>query len=144
MIHRAPVHVMNLFRSSIAFTGDIHKARHDTAFITSDDDGGGNHRIENCHSTPLAASRNVTRFQAKPGVWHEIVTPTCNYRMGVSNMGFTLATFSHDGNVDVAFLWLPGRFGYLGLYLLLVIFACVQYVYFKCGMGKEKLKPMPP
>lgn len=145
IINRAPVHVMNLFRSSIAFTGDIHKARHDAAFISGAAEGGGaGAKIETCDSTPLSASKNVTRFHGKTGSWHEIVTPTCNYRMGVSNMGFTVATFSRDGRVDVAFLWLPGRFGYLFLYLFLLIFVVVQYVYFKCGMGKEKLKPMPP
>jgi len=145
VINRAPVHVMNLFRSSVAFTGDIHKARHDAAFISPGDDSQQSAgRIETCHSTPLSATRNVTHFRSKPGVWHEVVTPTCNYRMGVSNMGFTVATFSDDGQVDVAFLWLPGRFGYLFLYLFLLIFLVVQYVYFKCGMGKDKLKPMPP
>ena len=133
----------------MAFTGDIHKARHDAASISPAVSGDNNGvpaapRIETCHSTPLSASKNVTRFKASAGSWHEIVTPTCNYRMGVSNMGFTVATFGKDGKVDVAFLWLPGRFGYLFLYLFLVIFAFVQYIYMYFGMGKEKLKPMPP
>ena len=133
---------MKLFRSSMAFTGDIHRASHEAALISTSVTGNNTNvsHIETCQSTPLSAANNITRFQATTGSWHEIVTPTCNYRMGVYNMGFTVATFAKDGKVDVAFLWLPGRFSYLALYLLLSIFAIVQYVYFHFGMGKEKLK----
>jgi len=133
---KTPISVMNMFKSSVAFTGDIHKARHDAATYSEDKS------IESCFSTPLSASLNVTRFSNSPGSWHEIVTPTCNYRMGVSNMGFTVASFAKSGSVDVLFLWLPGRFGYLFLYLFLLIFIVVQFVYFKFGMGRERLKPV--
>ena len=58
---------------------------------------------------------------------HEIVVPTCSYRMGVPEMAFGLATFKFDGGVGgkggggggtmvYHNLWLPSRFGNLILY----------------------------
>ena len=53
---------------------------------------------------------------------HEIVVPTCSYRMGVPEMAFGLATFKFNGGgggggmMVYHNLWLPSRFGNLIMY----------------------------
>ena len=50
------------------------------------------------------------------GIVHEIVVPTCSYRMGVPEMALGLATFHSDGTMVYQNLWLPSRFANLLLY----------------------------
>ncbi|XP_052817791.1 uncharacterized protein LOC128243849 isoform X1 [Mya arenaria] len=49
---------------------------------------------------------------------HEIVVPTCSYRMGVSDMGFGLAIIGSEGVVDYTTLWLPRRYTMLIGYVI--------------------------
>ena len=65
---------------------------------------------------------------------HEIVVPTCSYRMGVPEMALGLATFKFNsgggGTMVYHNLWLPSRFGNLILYAAAVavcsVLCCVS------------------
>ncbi|XP_035208035.1 uncharacterized protein C630.12-like isoform X2 [Stegodyphus dumicola] len=52
---------------------------------------------------------------------HEIVVPTCSYRMGTSQMGYGALEINAFGEVSYAVLWLPSRFRQLLIYLIVII-----------------------
>lgn len=63
-------------------------------------------------------------------ILHEIVVPTCSYRMGVKEMAFGIGainlnsiTNSKDGKIELVYanLWLPSRFALLFVYLAALI-----------------------
>jgi predicted phosphodiesterase len=52
---------------------------------------------------------------------HELVVPTCSYRMGVPDMGFGAAVLRKDGSLTFSVLWLPSRYHQLASYVIVVI-----------------------
>jgi len=51
---------------------------------------------------------------------HELVIPTCSYRMGVKNMGYGAAVISRNGQMKFDILWLPSRYRQLTLYVIIL------------------------
>jgi len=51
---------------------------------------------------------------------HEVVIPTCSYRMGVPNMGYGAAVISKNGQMKFDILWLPSRYRQLALYVAIL------------------------
>jgi len=51
---------------------------------------------------------------------HELVIPTCSYRMGVPNMGYGAAVISRSGQMKFDILWLPSRYRQLKLYVIIL------------------------
>ena len=57
-------------------------------------------------------------------VIHEVIVPTCSYRMGVKEMAFGIAAIDlsepDNGNIFYVNLWLPSRFSLLYAYIVAV------------------------
>jgi len=64
---------------------------------------------------------NIIQIHAEDQRIHEVIVPTCSYRMGVKEMAFGLVTinFDQDEVSEITYfnLWLPSRFPLLYLYL---------------------------
>ena len=75
---------------------------------------------------------------------HEIIVPTCSYRMGVKEMAFGLAKISFDtenvGEVTYSNLWLPSRFPLLYVYLAAV---SISSTLFLVGRIKKRSNSTP-
>ena len=88
--------------------------------------------------------RNVTIFTAKTEEMieirgdskHEIIVPTCSYRMGVKEMAFGLLQIK-DGKVTYQNLWLPSRFPLLYVYLAAI---SVSLTLFLISKLKKKVR----
>ncbi|XP_025080618.1 cell division control protein 1-like isoform X2 [Pomacea canaliculata] len=48
---------------------------------------------------------------------HEVMIPTCSYRMGTSSMGYGVAFIKKSGSMKYGVLWLPSRYYQLYAYL---------------------------
>ncbi len=63
---------------------------------------------------------------------HEIIVPTCSYRMGVKEMALGLVTIAFDkqgiGEVTYFNLWLPSRFPLLFVYLATLSISCTLFL----------------
>ncbi|KAK2152758.1 hypothetical protein LSH36_320g06040 [Paralvinella palmiformis] len=71
---------------------------------------------------------------------YEFQVPTCSYRMGVSNMGYGLASFASDGKVQYTVLWLPERYSQLLLYVILLagtVIGVILLAFLKLGACRE-------
>jgi len=70
---------------------------------------------------------------------HEIIVPTCSYRMGVKEMAFGLTKIAYDkdnlGSITYLNLWLPSRFPLLYVYLAAV---SVSATLFLIGRVKKR------
>ena len=75
---------------------------------------------------------------------HEIIVPTCSYRMGVKEMAFGLAKISFDTEnveeVTYSNLWLPSRFPLLYVYLAAV---SISSTLFLVGRIKKRSNSTP-
>jgi hypothetical protein len=78
-----------------------------------------------------------------PEMLHEIVVPTCSYRMGVEEMAFGIGVInlnSVEGNINdkielfYANLWLPSRFALLFLYLAAIMLSAT--IFFICRVRR--------
>ena len=70
---------------------------------------------------------NIQNDQRNKENIHEVIVPTCSYRMGVKEMAFGLATIDLSSDVEDSWshiiyvnLWLPSRFSLLYAYILTV------------------------
>ena len=70
-------------------------------------------------------------------ILHEIVVPTCSYRMGVKEMSFGLGVIdlnsiegNKEGKIELFYanLWLPSRFALLFVYLAAIISSAAIYL----------------
>lgn len=72
---------------------------------------------------------------------HEIVVPTCSYRMGVKEMafGFGLINMKGSGPPELLYtnLWLPSRFALLYIYIATILCAFVLLCMGRCQAGKR-------
>lgn len=59
---------------------------------------------------------------------HEIIVPSCSYRMGVPKIGYGAAILSSDGTVNYTVLWLTNR--YFQLYLYVIILVIEFFIFF--------------
>jgi len=75
---------------------------------------------------------------------HEIIVPTCSYRMGVKEMAFGLAQINFDteeiGEVSYSNLWLPSRFPLLYVYLAAI---SISGTLFLIGRVKKRSSSTP-
>ena len=124
--------VMNKLQPSVIFSAHDHRGL-DYSTLRKVDDGG------------KRPSSNVTIFTQFGGdltddepqylsldgagnsVIHEVIVPTCSYRMGVKEMAFGLAIIDisdpnaeDNGHIFYTNLWLPARFPLLYAYIVAV------------------------
>ncbi|XP_053392739.1 metallophosphoesterase 1 homolog isoform X2 [Mercenaria mercenaria] len=67
----------------------------------------------------------------------ELAVPTCSYRMGMVNIGFTVAILGEDGSLQFAVLWLPRRYTMLLGYLVALIVYIIAYCMNRCGSRRR-------
>ena len=76
---------------------------------------------------------------------HEIIVPTCSYRMGVKEMAFGLAQISFDTEnveeVTYSNLWLPSRFPLLYVYLAAVSISSTLFLVGRIKKGRSNSTP---
>jgi hypothetical protein len=58
---------------------------------------------------------------------HEIMVPTCSYRMGVPDMGYGAMQIYRNGSMEYTVLWLPSRYKQLYLYIVIYILAKIIF-----------------
>ncbi|PNF22752.1 hypothetical protein B7P43_G06671 [Cryptotermes secundus] len=117
--------VVTQIRPHAIFSAHDHKSRH----ISADAETG--ERILAEMLPPNAGP--VWQYQLNTGLVHELMVPTCSYRMGVSNMGFGAAVI--DGTTDTmlyAVLWLPSRFWQLYMYIITLSMICMFIILILC------------
>lgn len=66
-------------------------------------------------------------YHLSNSVIHEILVPTCSYRMGVRHVGYGVAVFDGKEQMEYSVLWSPSRFNHLRMYLGMLI--CVVFYY---------------
>ncbi|CAL8106924.1 unnamed protein product [Orchesella dallaii] len=97
------------------------------------------------HDDLFAKSPFTMDLKSIGSEFHEILVPTCSYRMGVSNMGYGAMELHQDGTMKYTVLWLPSRFKQLYLYaavyilmkMILTPFLCWKIGTFICRKIKE-------
>ncbi|UYV74010.1 hypothetical protein LAZ67_11001810 [Cordylochernes scorpioides] len=79
-------------------------------------------------ANPRALTRQVpipvehpVAFNLSQNIVHEIMVPTCSYRMGTDHMGYGVLFLDAAGKIKYKVLWLPSRFRQLYLYLGLTV-----------------------
>ncbi|XP_069671833.1 metallophosphoesterase 1 homolog isoform X2 [Periplaneta americana] len=120
-------------RPHVIFTAHDHKSLH----ISAETETGEERLAE---MLPPGAGP-VWHFQLGGGLVHELVVPTCSYRMGVADMGYGAAVI--DGNSDTmlyAVLWLPSRFTQLYVYVITLAIACMIIILTLCQHLCSKIK----
>ncbi|XP_050720946.1 uncharacterized protein LOC127000863 isoform X4 [Eriocheir sinensis] len=65
----------------------------------------------------LKDNQRVWHFESAGTLLHEIVVPTCSYRMGQVDAGYGAAVIEKSGGITYTVLWLPSRFEQLWLYV---------------------------
>ncbi|KAK4299023.1 hypothetical protein Pmani_028660 [Petrolisthes manimaculis] len=65
----------------------------------------------------LHEEHHVWEFEGAGAQLHEVLVPTCSYRMGKQATGYGLAVIEGSGKVLYTVLWLPSRFNQLWIYL---------------------------
>lgn len=104
----------------IIFSGHEHFSSHFTGNRSSGD-------LLNYET--LDEHGHVWSFDTTTEVLHEILVPTCSYRMGRKQMAYGAATIEDDGMIHYTVLWLPGRYPQLHCYLVvLFILIAVQAI----------------
>lgn len=117
--------VVTQIRPHAIFSAHDHKSRH-----TSADAETGKKIL--AEMLPPSGGP-VWQYQLNNGLVHELMVPTCSYRMGVADMGFGAAVI--DGNTDTmlyAVLWLPSRFMQLYVYITTLSMACMFMILILC------------
>ncbi|XP_063237247.1 metallophosphoesterase 1 isoform X2 [Bacillus rossius redtenbacheri] len=101
-------------RPQLIFSAHDHKSLHAAA-----DAGSGEERVLEVLQ-PSAGRSPVYRFPLGRAALHEVMVPTCSYRMGVYRMGYGVAAIDADRQMlSYAVLWLPSRFAQLLVYAVL-------------------------
>ncbi|KAF2348941.1 Calcineurin-like phosphoesterase domain ApaH type [Trinorchestia longiramus] len=94
-------------KPSLIFSGHFHESFH---FLGEKSKG---------HASSFWAftePNTVLNFSLFSKEMHEILVPTCNYRMGKKSYGFGLAVIDSKGWLEYGVYWLPSRFWQLQLY----------------------------
>jgi hypothetical protein len=88
------------------------------------------------YSHTLSSDNVQLHIRSGTGGVVELQSPTCSYRMGVSEMGFGLLLIDPSGDgsllINYQILWLPGRLKQLVFYLFLV--CMVMFYVVKCAL----------
>ncbi|XP_076318261.1 metallophosphoesterase [Tachypleus tridentatus] len=70
---------------------------------------------------PWAVGKKLQTLNLNDKQVHEIVVPTCSYRMGKEKIGYGAAILEHDGTLHYTVLWLPSRFFQLYTYIVFLV-----------------------
>ncbi|ODN06165.1 Metallophosphoesterase 1 [Orchesella cincta] len=105
----------------------------------------GTNKLDHDHEDLYTKSPFTLDLKSVSSELHEILVPTCSYRMGVSNMGYGAMELYRDGTMKYTVLWLPSRFKQLFLYaavyilmkIILTPFLCWKLGTFVCRKIKE-------
>ncbi|GLG96496.1 Metallophosphoesterase 1 homolog [Gryllus bimaculatus] len=117
--------VVKQLRPQIIFSAHDHKSLHTS--IETD-----LKRYEQFVEMLLPSGGPMWQFQLSKTVIHEIMVPTCSYRMGVADVGYGVALIDNSGSMTYTVLWLPSRFSQLGAYVgmfLVFIFYWSSYTF---------------
>lgn len=107
--------VVRILKPQIIFSAHEHKSLHTTMHISRPDD-------DTITQALLPSNGPVWKFFLQAEIVHEIMVPTCSYRMGVLDVGYGAAVFDlTDNTVLYTVLWLPYRFYHIISYILLLI-----------------------
>ncbi|GIY16792.1 metallophos domain-containing protein [Caerostris darwini] len=71
--------------------------------------------------TPSMQDANFCTFNISDSTIHEIIAPTCSYRMGTHKMGYGALEINKSGEVSYTILRLPSRFRQLLLHLFALV-----------------------
>ncbi|GFT80109.1 metallophosphoesterase 1-like protein [Nephila pilipes] len=89
--------------------------------------------------TPHMTDVTSCSFNISDSNIHEIVAPTCSYRMGTFKMGYGALKISKNGEVFYNVLWLPSRFRQLIIYLFVLILISIYVLIYlsKCCLRQN-------
>ncbi|XP_018027756.1 uncharacterized protein C630.12 [Hyalella azteca] len=94
-------------KPTLIFSGHFHESFHFS---------GDKSKFHASKFWPFNERGTVLNFTLFSDEVHEIIVPTCNYRMGKKSYGFGLAVLDSTGWLEYGVLWLPSRFWQLQLY----------------------------
>lgn len=113
--------VMKHLQPSVIFSAHDHRGLDYAVSKDSKDKPLGNVTIFTQKGSADDDDENIIKIHVKDKQIHEIIVPTCSYRMGVKEMALGLATvtFDQDDAAEITYhnLWLPSRFPLLFVYL---------------------------
>ncbi|KAF4532821.1 hypothetical protein B566_EDAN002672 [Ephemera danica] len=119
-------HAMTSLKPHLVLSAHEHRAKHTSG--TKDGRRGVTVPLASTLTLQLGGRHNI----------HELLVPTCSYRMGVPQMGYgALALDTHTMDANVYLLWLPGRFPQLTGYVALL---CVLFLVSACLHCSSSLK----
>lgn len=114
---------LDRFKPHISFSGHEHRSLK----IKSEP---GHLRYSSAYSFQ-ESNYTVVEFDLKifreHGELLEISIPTCSYRMGNTNIGYSLAVFE-EGYLYYSVLWIPFRFHQLKSYSIFFIIVAISYI----------------
>lgn len=103
-------------RPDLIFSGHEHRSNH---FVGNRSTG------EFIEVEKLAARGYLWKFDLNSEYLHEIMIPTCSYRMGMADMGYGAAIIEQDGTLHYTVLWLPRRYAQFTCYLIALVIVCL-------------------
>jgi len=80
------------------------------------------------HQERLLEDTKLWYFPTAGPHLHEIMVPTCSYRMGVPRMGYGAAVIEKSGEVHYTVLWLPARFPHLYSYIAFLVMLVLLFL----------------
>ena len=121
--------VMKRLSPNLIFSAHDHKGRHFSTYKTR------NFKSKVTYFSQIDKEYSIT-VSSQDDFTHEIIIPTSNYRMGVREMAYGLATINFEDNtLTYVNLWLPSRFPLLFVYLALL---CITFTLYLIGKGKQR------
>ncbi|XP_055953157.1 metallophosphoesterase 1 homolog isoform X1 [Argiope bruennichi] len=89
--------------------------------------------------TPSMADLTSCSFNISDSTIHEIIAPTCSYRMGTNKMGYGVLIINKSGEVSYNVLWLPSRFRqlFILLFVLIIILMYLLFYILRCCLRKN-------
>lgn len=94
---------------SFIFSGHDHESAH---FAATKD------KAQAQEFQMLNEEGKIWEFEAFTSKLHEVMVPTCSYRMGKMHYGYGAAVIEKSGLIHYTVLWLPCRFTQLRVYLI--------------------------
>ena len=121
--------VMNYLKPSLIFSAHDHRGVDYSTTRVFKGRPFGNVTIFTQRHAEEDEEPEVIRVHGEDQGIHEIIVPTCSYRMGVKEMAIGIATIDQDvGEITYHNLWLPSRFPLLYLYLAAVSIASTLFL----------------
>ncbi|XP_041364904.1 uncharacterized protein LOC121380170 [Gigantopelta aegis] len=120
--------ILRLVRPHLLLTGHWHEAIHFDCVDCMAENTDSSHWP--VHRKDLYMKHYIDLDLSDPLAIHELMVPSCSYRMGKKDMGYGVLVIKPDGKMKFTVLWLPHRYTMLFYYLYLssvlaVIATCV-------------------